>query len=65
MALEEIKAQIALLLEEMVNQPEDQHEVQESLREKLSELRALGLPVPADLAELERRLDRDFLAEGS
>jgi hypothetical protein len=65
MALEEIKAQIALLLEEMVNQPEDQHEVQESLREKLSELRALGLPVPADLAELEQRLDRDFLAEGS
>ena len=65
MALEEIKAQIALLLEQMVNQPEDQHEVQESLREKLSELRALGLPVPDDLAELERRLDSDFLAEGS
>jgi predicted nucleic acid-binding Zn-ribbon protein len=65
MALEEIKAQISLLLEEMVNQPEDQHEVHEKLREKLSELRAMGLPLPADLVELEKRLDSDFYAAGS
>jgi len=57
MALEQIKAQIALLLEDMVNQPEDAHEVHESLREKLNELRALGMPLPDDLVELERRLD--------
>ena len=37
MALEEIKAQISLLLEQMVNQPEDAHEVHENLREKLNE----------------------------
>lgn len=65
MALEEIKAQISLLLEEMVNQPEDQHEVQEQLREKLRALRAMGLPLPADLVELEKRLDDDFYAAGS
>jgi hypothetical protein len=35
MALESFKAQISLLLEEMINQPEDEHEVQEQLREKL------------------------------
>ncbi|RWF35921.1 MAG: hypothetical protein EOS65_29300, partial [Mesorhizobium sp.] len=52
MALESLKAQISLLLEEMVNQPEDQHEIQEQLREKLQELRAMGLPLPADLVEL-------------
>ncbi|MEO5756177.1 MAG: hypothetical protein ABIQ51_04890 [Mesorhizobium sp.] len=65
MALEEFKAQISLLLEEMVNQPEDQHEVQERLREKLNEMRAMGLPLPADLVELEKRLDDDFYAAGS
>lgn len=65
MALEEIKAQISLLLEEMVNQPEDQHEVQEQLREKLRALRAMGLPLPADLVKLEKRLDDDFYAAGS
>lgn len=60
MALEEIQARIGLLLQEMVNQPEDEHEVQEQLREKLSELRALGLPLPDDLVELEKRLDAGF-----
>lgn len=62
MALEEIKARIGLLLQEMVNQPEDEHEIQEQLREKFSELRALGLPLPADLVELERQLEAGFSA---
>lgn len=62
MALEEIKAQISLLLEQMVNQPEDTHEVQEALRERLNEMRAMGMPLPADLVELERRLEADFPA---
>ena len=65
MALEEFKARISLLLEEMVNQPEDQHEIQEQLREKLQEMRAMGLPLPADLVALEKRLDDDFLAAGA
>ncbi|TPI13517.1 MULTISPECIES: hypothetical protein [unclassified Mesorhizobium] len=63
MALESLKAQIGLLLEEMVNQPEDEHEIQEQLREKLREMRAMGLPLPADLVELEKRLDDDLDAE--
>jgi len=63
MALESLKAQISLLLEEMVNQPEDEHEIQEQLREKLRELRAMGLPLPADLVDLEKRLDEDLDAE--
>lgn len=60
MALEEIKARIGLLMQEMVNQPEDAHEIQEQLREKLGELRALGLPLPADLVALEKQLDDGF-----
>ena len=60
MALEQIKAQIALLLEEMVNQPEDEHEVLGQLREKLNELRAMGMPLPDDLVALEKRLEERF-----
>ncbi|RWA64713.1 hypothetical protein EN836_24065 [Mesorhizobium sp. M1C.F.Ca.ET.193.01.1.1] len=65
MALESLKAQISLLLEEMVNQPEDDHEIQEQLREKLREMRAMGLPLPADLVALEKQLDEDFDVEES
>jgi len=64
MAFEQIQAQIALLVEEMVNQPEDVHEVHEQIREKLNEMRALGMPLPDDLVALERRMDGDFLEEG-
>ena len=63
MALELLKAQISLLLEEMVNQPEDEHEIQEQLREKLREMRAMGLPLPADLVALEKQLDDDLDVE--
>ncbi|PSJ64778.1 hypothetical protein [Kumtagia ephedrae] len=57
MALEQLKAQIALLMQQMVNQPEDAYEVHEQVREKLTEYRALGMPLPQDLVDLERRLD--------
>jgi predicted unusual protein kinase regulating ubiquinone biosynthesis (AarF/ABC1/UbiB family) len=63
MALESFKAQISLLLEEMVNQPEDEHEIQEQLREKLREMRAMGLTLPDDLVKLEKRLDDDLDVE--
>ena len=63
MALESFKAQISMLLEEMVNQPEDEHEIQEQLREKLRAMRAMGLPLPDDLVELEKRLDDDLDVE--
>jgi len=60
MAFEEIKAQISLLLEEMVNQPEDEHEFLEQVREKLNEMRAMGMPLPDDLLELEKQLEERF-----
>lgn len=60
MPFESIKARMALLLEQMVHQPEDMHELQETLREELSELRASGLPVPLDLVELEKRLEEQL-----
>ncbi len=60
MAFEDIKAQIALLVEEMVKRPEDAHEIHETLREHLNELKAMGMPLPDDLVELERKLETDF-----
>ncbi len=60
MAFEEIKAEIALLFEQMVNQPEDMHELAETIREKLNAMRASGLPLPEDLVELEKRLNSDM-----
>lgn len=57
MAFEALKVQIARLLDEIERQPEDPHALQESLREKLSEMRALGLPLPEDLVELEAALE--------
>jgi hypothetical protein len=60
MAFEDIQAEIASLLIRMNEQPEDVHEVEELLRGKLNEFRAMGLPLPRDLAELEALLDRRF-----
>lgn len=65
MAFESIKAEIDLLLAAMVNQPEDAHEIRDQVHEKLNELRAMGMPLPQDLVELEKRLDADFQKEGS
>ena len=60
MAFEEFKVQLAMLLDSISNQPEDMHELQETLREKLAEMQALGLPLPEDLVGLEEYLEQDF-----
>jgi len=55
--LEEFRIQIAMLLDAISGHPEDMHEVQESLREKLAEMQAMGLPLPEDLVGLEEYLE--------
>ena len=60
MAFEDIKAQIALLVEEMVKRPTDAPEIHETLREHLNELKAMGMPLPDDLVALEKQLETDF-----
>ena len=56
MALEELQAQISLLVSQINNQPEDVQELYEQLHLKLNELRGTGQPLPADLVELEKRM---------
>lgn len=60
MAFEELKAQIAYLLTEMNNQPEDLHELYEEIHQELNQLRATGQALPADLVALEQRLLAEF-----
>jgi hypothetical protein len=63
MAFENTKAEIVLLLEALQDAPEDRHELHLQIMQKLNELRAYGMPLPADLVELEHRLEREFAAE--
>jgi len=60
MALEELKAQIAVLLESIEDNPEDIHELHEMIRQHLAQIKAMGLPLPDDLVELERKLEADM-----
>ena len=55
--LEDLKAAIAAILDEIAERPADRHVLQEALRAKIAEMRALGLPVPDDILRLEQALD--------
>lgn len=63
MAFEELRVQISMLLDEIAGAPKNVHELQESLREKLAELTALGLPLPEDLVGLEFALEDELEEE--
>ena len=60
MAFDRLKTEISMLLTQMENQPQDLWELHEQILEKLNELRALNLPLPSDLVELEKKLTRDL-----
>jgi hypothetical protein len=60
MAFEQFRVQLAMLLDEIASNPSDVHELQETLREKLAEMQALGLPPPEDLVGLESYLEADL-----
>jgi hypothetical protein len=62
MAFEQFRVQIAMLMDEIARNPADAHELQETLREKLAEMQALGLPLPEDLVGLEEYLEDDLEA---
>ncbi len=64
MAFDQLISEINMLLSEMESQPQDQWELHEVILEKLNELRALGLPVPQDLVQLEERLSRELKTAG-
>jgi hypothetical protein len=63
MAFEDLKAELALLINQMENQPEDRHELYMQIRERLNEMRAFGMPLPEDLVKFEEELEAQFKAE--
>ena len=65
MALDQLKAQIAYLLTSLEDNPQDLHELHEQLRQKLAQFRAMGLPLPDDLVDLETKLDAGFTKPAS
>lgn len=63
MTFEDIQAELGLLLTRMQNEPADRHELYQQIVQRLSELKAYGMPLPADLIQLERRLEAEFEAD--
>jgi hypothetical protein len=62
MSFEKLKTDISFLLTAMQNEPEDAHEIYLQIQEKLNELKAFGMPLPADLVKLEQELEAEFTA---
>jgi hypothetical protein len=60
MAFDDLEAELALLINQMENQPEDVHELYLRIFEKLNEFKALGLPLPDDLVRVEKELEAYF-----
>jgi hypothetical protein len=63
MAFDDLEAELALLINQMENQPEDVHELYIRIFEKLNEFKALGLPLPDDLVRVEKELEAYFKAQ--
>ena len=62
MSFDKLKTDISFLLTAMQNEPEDVHEIYLQIQEKLNELKAFGMPLPADLVQLEQKLEAEFAA---
>lgn len=63
MDLEEMEAALSLLIDQMEGEQGDRHEIFMRVHQMLSTMRAEGLPIPEDLAELERTLAAEFEVE--
>ena len=60
MNAEQLRAALSLLLDEMEGEIEDPHEVYLRLTMLLNQMRALNMPIPEDLAEMERDMSEEF-----
>jgi len=56
MAFEDYEAELGILLGQLNEGTGDRQELYETLREKLNEMRAFGMPIPEDLVTLEKEL---------
>ena len=63
MAFDDIEAELGLLLTRMINEPQDRHELYFQIRQKLSEMKAYGAPLPEDLVQFGQDLEAEFASE--
>lgn len=64
MSFENLIAKIDLFLSDVENDPEDPHELLEQLHLELNQLRAMGQPIPEDLAKLVKALEDEYTVRG-
>jgi hypothetical protein len=60
MDAQELQAALNLLVEQMEDESADAHEIFMRLTELLNGMRALGLPLPEDLVEMEAEMAKEF-----
>jgi hypothetical protein len=65
MAFEDKEAELGLLFTKMLDEPRDRYELYEQIRQKLNELKAYGMPLPADLVQFERDLEAEFAGDAA
>ena len=63
MTMDDLDAEISYLMEQMEGEPGDSHEIFFRLKQILDTFRAEGLPVPENLAKLEKALDERFKSD--
>ena len=59
MNMDDIKAELGILMTRMQNEPEDRHELYLVVMEKLNAMKAYGMPLPEDLVKLEAALEAE------
>ncbi|MBC8339677.1 MAG: hypothetical protein ISR51_08415 [Rhodospirillales bacterium] len=60
MTMDDLDTEIAYLMNQLEGEPGDLHEIQFRLHQILSTFRAEGMPVPENLAKMEKDLDARF-----
>ncbi len=63
MELDQLEAELALLVNEMQTATKGRHELYLGLRAKMNELRAYNMPLPDDIKTLIAGLEKEFEAE--
>jgi hypothetical protein len=65
MAFEDLQSELGLLMTRMQNEAEDRHEIYLTIRQKLNELKAYGMPLPDNLVRFEHQLEAEFARDVS
>ncbi len=60
MDIQELENAMALLIEDMNGDLGDSHEIYLRLQQTLAGMRAMGMPLPEDLVQMEQKLGEEF-----